>query len=253
MAAMAITMADVVVYTPIAFMSGSIGQLFRQYGLTVVAATLFSMLISFTLTPMLASRWLRHDGGPGHFPRLAALGERWDRGFEKLGAFFARSVPMTVGKRWLVLLVAGAMVAGAGLMIPLHLIGTEYAPAEDDNNFTVNLQLPPGTSLDATNQAAQQLEAMVKALPEVQYYFTSVSIPGGGGFNRGGASSVNMTVQAVAQEPAQALRLRPASTSCAVRRAASPAAVSAAAWRVPCRRWRRRRAAASTSASAART
>ena len=55
------TMADVVVYTPIAFISGILGQLFRQYGLTVVAATLFSLLISFTLTPMLASRWLRHD------------------------------------------------------------------------------------------------------------------------------------------------------------------------------------------------
>ena len=60
MAAIAITMADVVVYTPIAFISGSLGQLFRQYGLTVVAATLFSLLISFTLTPMLASRWLSH-------------------------------------------------------------------------------------------------------------------------------------------------------------------------------------------------
>ena len=58
MAAIAITMADVVVYTPIAFISGMLGQLFRQYGLTVVAATLFSLLISFTLTPMLASRWL---------------------------------------------------------------------------------------------------------------------------------------------------------------------------------------------------
>ncbi len=197
MAAIAITMADVVVYTPIAFMSGSIGQLFRQYGLTVVAATLFSMLMSFTLTPMLASRWLRYGGGAGRFKRLAALGERWDRGFDKLGAFFAHSVPITLRARWLVLLIAAFLVAAVGLMIPLHVLGTEYAPAEDDNNFTVNLQLPPATSLEATNQAAQQLEGMVQALPEVQYYFTSVSVPGGGGFNRGGASSVNMTVQAV--------------------------------------------------------
>jgi HAE1 family hydrophobic/amphiphilic exporter-1 len=202
-AALAITMADVVVYTPIAFMSGSIGQLFRQYGLTVVAATVFSMLISFTLTPMLASRWLRHGSGARRFARLAALGARWDRGFEKMGALFARSVPVTVGNRWLVLLISAAMVAAAGLMIPLHVLGTEYAPAEDDNTFEVNLQLAPGASLDATNQAAQQLEGMLKALPEVQYYFTSVSIPGGGGFNRGGASSVNVSVQAVPKNQRQ--------------------------------------------------
>jgi HAE1 family hydrophobic/amphiphilic exporter-1 len=199
MAALAITMADVVVYTPIAFMSGSIGQLFRQYGLTVVAATLFSMLMSFTLTPMLASRWLRH-GGPTRFKRLRALGDRWDRGFEHVSTFFARSVAQTIRARWIVVAAAAAFVGAAALMIPLHLLGAEYAPSEDDSNFSVNLQLPPGTSLTATNTAAQQLEAMVQALPEVQYYFTSVSVPGGGGFNRGGASSVNMTVQVVPKD-----------------------------------------------------
>src|SRR5579864_8385994 len=196
MAALAITAADVVVYTPIAFMSGSIGQLFRQYGLTVVAATVFSMLISFTLTPMLASRWLRH-GGPSRFGRLSAFGAAWDRGFDKVGAFFAHSVPWTLRTRWLVLLVSFGMVAAVAMMIPLHLLGTEYAPAEDDNAFSVNLQLPPGTSLDATDQAARQMESYVQALPEVQYYFTSVSIPGGTGFSRGGASTVSIDVQTV--------------------------------------------------------
>src|SRR5579864_6516000 len=199
MAALAITMADIVVYTPIAFMSGSIGQLFRQYGLTVVAATIFSMLMSFTLTPMLASRWLRH-GGPPRFKRLSAIGEKWDRGFEKVGGFFAHTVPWTLRTRWLVLLVSFGMVAAVAMMIPLHLLGTEYAPAEDDNAFSVNLQLPPGTSLDATDQAARQMESYVQALPEVQYYFTSVSIPGGTGFSRGGASSVNISVQTVPKD-----------------------------------------------------
>jgi HAE1 family hydrophobic/amphiphilic exporter-1 len=198
MAALAITMADVVVYTPIAFMSGSIGQLFRQYGLTVVAATLFSMLMSFALTPMLASRWLRNEAkGPGRFAHLAAFGAAWDRGFSKLAGFVAASVPVTLRMRWLVLLFAGVIFVVVGATIPLHLLGLEYAPAEDDNSFEVGMQLPPGTSLDTTNQAAQELEADIQALPEVRYYFTSVSVPGGGGFNRGGASSVNVQVQTV--------------------------------------------------------
>src|SRR5262245_64920585 len=95
MAALAITMADVAVYTPIAFLSGSIGQLFRQYGLTVVAATLFSMLTSFTLTPMLYSRWLRHGGAP-RLKWLHALGDRGDRGFERVSGFFAYSISSTM-------------------------------------------------------------------------------------------------------------------------------------------------------------
>ncbi len=199
MAAIAITMADIVVYTPIAFMSGSIGQLFRQYGLTVVAATLFSMLMSFTLTPMLASRWLGH-GGKTRFKRLSALGERWDRGFVRLSTFFSNSVPVTLHARWLVLLLSAGAVVAVAMMIPLHLLGTEYAPAEDDNAFSVNLQLPPGTSLSATDDAARQMEGFIQAMPEVQYYFTSVNIPGGGGFSRGGASTVNIDVQTVPKD-----------------------------------------------------
>ncbi len=197
MAAIAITMADVVVYTPIAFMSGSIGQLFKQYGLTVVAATLFSMLMSFTLTPMLASRWLGHNEGPGRFHFLGLFARWWDRNFLRLSNGFAASVKHTVGMRWVVLLVAAGIVGAVALMIPLRILGTEYAPAEDDNNFSVGLNLPPGTSLDATNQAALQMESYVAQMPEVTYYFTSVSIPGGGGFNRGGASTVNISVQTV--------------------------------------------------------
>jgi HAE1 family hydrophobic/amphiphilic exporter-1 len=202
MAAIAITMADIVVYTPIAFMSGSIGQLFRQYGLTVVVATLFSLLMSFTLTPMLASRWLGH-GGKSRFKRLGEFGERWDRGFARLSALFSHTVPITLRARWFVLLISVLAVVGVAMMIPLHLLGTEYAPAEDDNSFSVNLQLPPGTSLSATDQAARQMEGYIQGLPEVQYYFTSVSIPGGTGFSRGGASTVSIEVQTVPKEQRQ--------------------------------------------------
>src|SRR5581483_6566921 len=82
LAALAITMADVVVYAPIAFMSGFVGQLFRQYGLTVVAATLFSMMVSFTLTPMLASRWLKHESESSGGGPMARFGRAWDHKFD---------------------------------------------------------------------------------------------------------------------------------------------------------------------------
>jgi hydrophobic/amphiphilic exporter-1 (mainly G- bacteria), HAE1 family len=188
MAAIAITMADVVVYTPIAFISGVLGQLFRQYGLTVVTATLFSLLISFTLTPMLASRWLQHDEKSSKNP-LARFGRWWDEHFDQLGRFIGRTVPWAIRARWLVLLVCLGLVVGTFAMVPLGLIGAEYAPQEDDNTFSVNLSAPPGTALVAIDGSSKQMEAYLQSLPETQYLFTSVTAGGGGGFGRGGARS----------------------------------------------------------------
>jgi hydrophobic/amphiphilic exporter-1 (mainly G- bacteria), HAE1 family len=195
MAAIAITMADVVVYTPIAFISGTLGQLFRQYGLTVVAATLFSLLISFTLTPMLASRWLSRDHKEGNSP-VARFGRWWDDGFEAFGRWVGHIVPHAVRARWLVLLVSMALVGATLALVPLGFIASEYAPQEDDNQFSVNLSSPPGTSLAATDTAAKQMEAVLTQMPEVQYVFTSVSGGGGGGFGRGGGRA-SMDVQVV--------------------------------------------------------
>jgi HAE1 family hydrophobic/amphiphilic exporter-1 len=195
LAAIAITMADVVVYTPIAFISGILGQLFRQYGLTVVAATLFSLLISFTLTPMLASRWLRHDEKASN-SLVGRFGRWWDEHFDALGRAVGRTVPMAVKSRWVVLLVCVGLVAGTVAMVPLGIIGSEYAPQEDDNMFSVNLNTPPGTALPATDAAAKQMEAALQQMPEVQYIFTSVSGGGGGGFGRGGGRA-SLDVQVV--------------------------------------------------------
>src|SRR5205823_11459526 len=198
MAAIAITMADVVVYTPIAFISGTIGQLFRQYGLTIVAATLFSLLISFTLTPMLASRWLRHDEKTNN-SLVARFGRWWDEHFEALGRAVGRTVPLAVRSRWLVVLVCVGLVAGSVAMVPLGIIGSEYAPQEDDNMFSVNLNTPPGTALPATDAAAKQMEAALQQMPEVQYIFTSVSGGGGGGFGRGGGRA-SLDVQVIPKQ-----------------------------------------------------
>src|SRR6266568_5777800 len=108
MAAIAITLVDVVVYTPIAFMSGFIGAMFRDFGLVIAAATLFSLLGSFTLTPMLASRWLAprsaaergyrqgQAGGIGHAANsrhpLAMFARVWDAGYARLERAYERTL-----------------------------------------------------------------------------------------------------------------------------------------------------------------
>ena len=180
LAAIAITLADVIVYAPIAFVSGTVGQLFRQYGLTIVIATLLSLLISFTLTPMVASRWMKHEAPSGGL--LARFGVWWDGQFDRLGSLVSRSVPLVVRTRWLVTAGATSMLVVCAMLLYFGALGTEYAPVEDDGNLRVGLNMPTGTSLAASDDATRQLEAALHDIPEVRNVFTSVQ-GGGGGAN----------------------------------------------------------------------
>jgi HAE1 family hydrophobic/amphiphilic exporter-1 len=99
LAAISITLVDVIVFLPVSFMTGNIGRLFKEFGITIAAATLFSLFVSFTLTPMLASRWLQ----PGHERRglLARFGAFWDRGYDKIAAGYRWMLARALKVRWL--------------------------------------------------------------------------------------------------------------------------------------------------------
>jgi len=191
-AAIAITMTDVVVYLPVAFMQGNIGRLYREYGITIAAATLFSLLVSFTLTPMLASRWLKARDGSGRRNLASGFTDAWEAGYERVRRVYRRTLGWAVRHRPVVLLVGAAALAAALALVQFRVIGMEYQPQEDDNQFSVNLQLPTGTSLAQSDQAVRQIEAALQAMPEVEGLFTTV---GGGGM--GGGNSGNISVQLV--------------------------------------------------------
>jgi hydrophobic/amphiphilic exporter-1 (mainly G- bacteria), HAE1 family len=193
LAAIAITFTDVVVYTPIAFMTGNIGQLFREFGLTIVAATLFSLLVSFTLTPMLASRLLKsealdHIGGRGPW---GAFTRKWESGFTRVARGYRRLLEHALNVRWLPVAVSFGMLALVISFIPLHVVGTEFVPQEDDNQFNVNISMPVGTSLAATDAATKQVEAQVMKMPEVASTYVNV---GGGGFGGGSEQNASISV-----------------------------------------------------------
>src|SRR5581483_6695990 len=192
LAAIAITFTDVVVYTPVAFMAGNIGQLFKEFGLTIVAATLCSLLVSFTLTPMLASRLLKgealeHIAGNNLWARFTRA---WERGFNRMARGYRQVLDRALRVRWLPVLVGFGMLALVISFIPLHIVGTEFVPQEDDNQFNVNIQMPVGTAVSATDKAAQQMEAALLKMPEVQSVYTSV----GGGFGGTNEQSASIAV-----------------------------------------------------------
>ena len=171
-AVLASNLANVAVFLPIAFTRGLVGQFFRQFGLTVVFANLFSILIGFTLTPMLSARWLRYrEPGRGRLDRIwTAL----DRSFDRLSLRYSGWLTWALGHRVLVLVVAGVLFIASLGLVASPLIGKEFFPGGDFGQFQVTLTMPPGSSLNQTNRATERVEIVLDDLPEVENYFSLV-------------------------------------------------------------------------------
>ena len=192
LAAIAITLVDVVVFTPVAFLSGTVGSFFQQFGIVIASATLLSLFVSFTLTPMLASRWLSggHQALPSFLPfRLFVRG--FEAFFDRLRNGYSGVLGWSLRHRWVPLVVAFASVAAAVAMVPLGLVKFEFIPQTDNGRFLVSVELAPGSSLQATELALRAAEQQLAAVPEVEYY---ISTSGSGG------SARNASIQVVLVE-----------------------------------------------------
>ena len=171
MAAIAMTLCDVVVFLPIAFMQSATGQLFRQFGLTIVFATLMSLVVSFTLTPMMASK-------------LYAKGLEEPKG--KVWDFFDRLEKNTVQRYEVVLrnclqhpkkLLTGiaALFICSLLLIPLGIVGAEYMPKTDESALQVNVELPIGSNAQQTNEVLLLFDDYLRTIPEITHHLSYVT------------------------------------------------------------------------------
>lgn len=168
MAAIAITLCDAAVFMPIAFMQGMTGQYFRQFGLTIVFAGAFSLFVSFTLTPMLASRFFRKGYHPAK-NRAFAFMDRVEARAERL---YVEVLNWSLRHTKKLLLSILAVFAAVVALVPLGLVGMEYMPQTDESSFTVNIQTPVGSSPAETNRVAERIEGRLAEIPEVKYYMT---------------------------------------------------------------------------------
>lgn len=179
MAAVAITLCDVVVFLPIAFMNSMTGQFFKQFGLTIVFATLFSLFISFTLTPMLASRFFKNGL---HVPKRK-LWDRVDRMEKNMQDEYTRALWWSfLHEKKLFAFVTAAFFLMVSL-VPAGLIGTEYMPKTDESSFNVQIQLPTDASIERTDKVVRALEGYLADVPEVKNYMAMAG--GGNGVNSG--------------------------------------------------------------------
>ena len=174
-AVLASTLTNLVVFTPIAFMSGLIGQFFQQFGLTVVFATLFSLVVSFTMVPMLAGRLIKPGSGLGHGANLISRSIRaWDAFYDGLADSYRTALDFCLRRRWVPLVLTGIIFFGALQLF--GVLGGGFIPFVDGAKLQVSLELPAGTSLERTTEVANRVAAELRLEPEV----TGVLVKAGG-------------------------------------------------------------------------
>lgn len=173
LAVLATTFSLVAVFVPVAFMTGMVGQFFKQFGLTIAVAVLISLFVAFTLDPMLSARLSVRRTWTGHRPGLAGRIERFldavDRGYREALDWVLRWPKATVGLAVLSLLLTGGVAA---------TLPTEFVPKQDRGEFLADLRLPVGTALGATDAVSRPIEAQILALPGIDRVYTIIGHEG---------------------------------------------------------------------------
>jgi hydrophobic/amphiphilic exporter-1 (mainly G- bacteria), HAE1 family len=182
LAVLATTFSIVAVFLPIGFMGGIIGKFFHEFGVTIVAAVLISMFVSFTLDPMLSSIW--HDPeieahgkpkpNPGFYDKTIGRVTGWfDRTTERLIDSYQHILHWALDHKLTTVALAFGIFVTSIFMVPL--LGTEFVPKADFSETTINFYTPMGSSLEATEAKAKQVEAIVREFPEVRYTLSTIN------------------------------------------------------------------------------
>ncbi|HEY7993997.1 MAG TPA: efflux RND transporter permease subunit [Candidatus Eremiobacteraceae bacterium] len=165
LAAIVITLVDVVVFAPIAYLPGIVGRFLIEFALVVVASTLASLLVSFTITPALAGNWSLKSSKRG-----MSFAEAFARGFDRVREWYEqRALVWALDHPWIVGVVSLATLGGSiALIWPLGVVGFDFVPAQDRGEIFVRLDFPGGTPLRVTEDAVRAIEREVDTIPDVR-------------------------------------------------------------------------------------
>ncbi|WP_395692424.1 efflux RND transporter permease subunit [Piscinibacter sp.] len=189
LAVLATTLSIVAVFLPIGFMGGIVGKFFHEFGITIVAAVLISMFVSFTLDPMLSSVWHdpaahgTHRGAPVtlYDKTLGRVTLLFDRFTEWLGEVYQQLLGWSLQHKLATLALAAATLVGSFVLIPI--LGAEFVPKADLSETQINFYTPVGSSLEVTEQRARQADAALREFPEVRYTVATINSGGSSGKN----------------------------------------------------------------------
>lgn len=171
LAVLATTLSLVAVFVPVAFMSGMVGQFFKQFGLTIAVSVMLSLFVAFTLDPMLSARLSAHPVAHGTRTGVAGAIERF---LDRMDASYRTWLERVIahpGKTVLAALATLVLTGVVGTRIPV-----EFVPKEDRGEIMADLRLPIGSSLETTDAAARAAERDLLAMQDVERVYTIVGL-----------------------------------------------------------------------------
>ena len=182
LAVLATTLSIVAVFLPVGFMGGIIGKFFHEFGITIVAAVLISMFVSFTLDPMLSSIWhdpaIDREGQPfvprGFYDHTLGRLTHWvDRAAHRLGDIYVATLGWSLRHTLATVAIAVSSLVAAGLLATK--LGTEFVPKADFSETSVTFYTPVGSSLATTEARTRQVDAILRAMPQVRYTLSTIN------------------------------------------------------------------------------
>ncbi len=176
LAVIATTMTLCAVFVPVAFMEGIIGRFFYQFGLTVAFAVLISMFVAFTLTPMLASKFLTGEHRHPRNPFVKKLYDFVGNTLDKTEALYRKILAWCLNNRWKT--VGGGVLSLVVSMFMLAFVPVAFFPNEDRSEFALEYVLSDGVALELTKKKALELADAVKVYPGVSEIVTAVGASG---------------------------------------------------------------------------
>ncbi len=193
LAVLATTLSLVVIFVPIAFLTGISGRFMHSFGITMAFAIMVSMFISFTLTPMLSSQFLKpvatavagsgtplgggaatERGESGHGPRHSTAHSSKETGFYSfIDRYYTRMLKWSMAHKLALLAIAGIIFVS---IQPIYqIIGKEYFPRDDQDEFQIVVKTPEGTSIEGTNEFLRRMETELWKLRGVKHLLTSIN------------------------------------------------------------------------------
>ena len=177
LAVMATTLSLLAVFVPVGFMGGISGRFMSSFGFTSSFAIAVSLLVSFTLTPMLSARLIKRSKKAEHSPdeKGSAHDSKQSRFYQPIDRFYTRMLKWSMAHRWVIVVACLLVVVS---IVPLFMfVGKNFLPVDDQSQFEINVRAPEGFTLSATSALAERVSADVRRLPGVTDTLTTI---GGG-------------------------------------------------------------------------
>jgi HAE1 family hydrophobic/amphiphilic exporter-1 len=200
--ALSITLVDVVVFLPLALVSGLVGNIMREFSLVVVTSTLLSLFVSFTITPTLASRISKLE----HLTKKTLMGRfgLWfENMYDRLTGVYTSVLSWSISRWWHGLSIgvtAFILLISSFSLLGLGYIGFEFITQSDRGEFSVTLELPPGATLEQTNEVTSRVEHAVLSMPEVKKAFVNVGVSSEGLIGQSANNSSEINIALVPKE-----------------------------------------------------